>query len=97
MMKALAVTLLGAAMLAAAPAQAQVLDLSTIKCKDFVESGKENIGVILAWMNAYYKGEDDPPIIDFDKMAQDGRKLGEKCAANPTMGLMTAADSLFEQ
>ena len=51
----------------------------------------------LAWMNAYYKGEDDPPIIDFDKMAQDGRKLGEKCAQNPTMGLMTVADSLFEK
>ena len=96
-MKALAVALLGAALLAGAPAQGQILDLSTIKCKDFVESGKENIGIILAWMNAYYKGEDDPPIIDFDKMAKDGRLLGEKCAANPAMGLMTAADSLFEQ
>jgi acid stress chaperone HdeB len=74
-----------------------VLDLSTIKCKDFVASSKENIGIILAWMNAYYKGEDDPPLLDFDKLAKDAERLGAHCGANPDLGLITAADSLFDK
>jgi acid stress chaperone HdeB len=85
------------AMLLAPPAAAQVLDLSTIECKDFVTSSKENIGVILAWMNAYYKDEDDPPTLDFGKMGKDAERLGAYCGANPEIGLMTAADSLFDK
>ena len=48
-----------------APVTAQTLDLSTIKCRDSVASSKESIGLILAWLNAYYKDEDAPPILDF--------------------------------
>jgi acid stress chaperone HdeB len=74
-----------------------VLDLSTIKCRDFVSSSKENIGIVLAWLNAYYKEEDDPPTIDFAQMAKDGERLGAFCAQNPEIGLITAADRLFDK
>lgn len=80
-----------------APAHAQVLDLSTIKCKDFVSSSKENVGVILSWLNGYYRDEDDPPIIDFAKMTKDAERLGAYCGKNPEVGLITAADSLFDK
>jgi acid stress chaperone HdeB len=89
--------LLAALLLAPLPASAQVLDLSTIKCGDFIASSKENIGVILAWMNAYYKDEDDPPTIDFAEMAKAGEQLGAYCAQNPSIGLITAADKLFDK
>lgn len=82
--------------LAGTPATAQVLDLSTIKCKDFVTSGERNISLILMWMQGYYTEEDDPPLIDFDKMAENGKKLGEYCGKNPEAGLITAADEVLK-
>jgi acid stress chaperone HdeB len=78
------------------PASAQVLDLSTVKCKDFVESGERNISLILMWIQGYYTEEDDPPLIDFDKMAENGKKLGEYCGKNPSAGLITAADEVLK-
>ena len=79
-------------------ASAQVVDLSTIKCKDFFEkTSKDDIGFTLAWMHGYYRDENDPPIIDFDKVKADIGKLAAYCATNPTVGIITAADELFEK
>jgi acid stress chaperone HdeB len=72
-----------------------VLDLSTIKCKEFVESSKETIGLILMWLDGYYTEDEDKVVIDFDKMKQKGEKLGAYCAMNPTHGLMTAAEDIM--
>lgn len=96
-MRVVCATVLAAALIAASPATSQILDLSTIKCKDFISSSKENIGIVLAWMNAYYKDEDDPPTIDFAEMGKAGEDLGAYCARNPEIGLMTAADKLFDK
>jgi acid stress chaperone HdeB len=73
-----------------------VLDLSTVKCKDFVESGERNISLILMWIQGYYTEEDDPPLIDFDKMAENGKKLGAYCGKNPGAGLITAVDEVLK-
>ena len=83
--------------LLAAPASAQVVDLSTIKCKEFLDSGKETIGYIMMWLDGYFTSEDDPAIVDFDKMKQKGTKLEEYCARNPTRGLLTAAEDVMEK
>jgi len=96
-MRVLCATLFASTLLAAPLATSQVLDLSTIKCGDFISSSKENIGIVLAWMNAYYKDEDDPPTIDFAELGKAGEQLGAYCAQNPSIGLMTAADKLFDK
>jgi len=44
-----------------------------------------------------FKDEDDPPVIDTDKLIANAKKLGEYCSANPTIGLITAADKLFDK
>ena len=89
-------TLLTAATLFTMPAAfADKLDLSTIKCKDFVSSGKDNIAVIITWLDGYYKEKDDPPIIDSDKFKDNAEKLGKYCGDNPTDGLITAADQVL--
>lgn len=77
------------------PAAAQKIDLSTVTCKDFLESGQDNISYILMWMHGFYTGTDDPPIIDFDKMKERGGKLGEYCREHPTNGLITAAEEVM--
>jgi hypothetical protein len=34
-------------------------DCSTWTCKKFVESGKDEIGMILTWLDGWYKGDED--------------------------------------
>jgi acid stress chaperone HdeB len=96
MMKlAFAALLSGLFALSTAPAHAEKIDLSTMTCKQFVDSSKEEIGIILTWLDAYYKDEDDPPVIDTEKFENNAKKLGAYCGANPTIGLITATDKLF--
>jgi acid stress chaperone HdeB len=78
-------------------ATAEVIDLSTRTCRQFQTSDPDEIKVILAWLDAYYKDEDDPPVIDTEKLIANAKKLGEYCSANPTIGLITAADKLFDK
>lgn len=93
----LVIALAAAAMLVAGPAAADSLDLSTIKCQDFVKSSKDNIGVIAMWLHGYYAGKaDSSPVIDFDKFTKDAEKLGKYCGENPSHGLITAAEKVFE-
>jgi acid stress chaperone HdeB len=83
---AFAVTLL------AAPASAQTVDLSSIKCRDFVASGKDTISYLMMWLDGHFTRKQDPMVVDFDKMKSNGAKLAEYCVKNPDQGLMAAAD-----
>jgi acid stress chaperone HdeB len=76
-------------------APAQVVDLSTIKCKDFIELPKETVNAITMWFDGYFTDEEDPAVVDFDKMKAKADKLGAFCAQNPKMGLMTAAETVM--
>lgn len=86
-----------AALISSAPLQAQVIDLRTVSCKDFLESGQDTVGLLMMWLDGYYTGEDDPAVVDFSRMKVMGAKLGEYCAKNPTHGLMTAAEPIMEK
>ena len=71
------------------------IDLSAQTRKQFQASSPDEIKIILAWLDGYYKDEKDPPVIDTDKFVANAKKLGEYCSANPTIGLITATDKLF--
>ncbi len=94
-MKRLPMVLVAAAMVAPLPAKAEKLDLSTITCKKFFEYNKQNLTLLLTWMEGYYSEENADPIIDFDKMAVNSKKLGEFCGKNPTIGVITAAEKIY--
>lgn len=95
-MKSSMATALAAGLLAAAPASAQVLDLSTITCQRFIDYDKDNIGVIMMWMDGYFSDENAPPVIDFGRMKTRAEKLAQYCVRNPTIGLITAAEPIME-
>jgi acid stress chaperone HdeB len=80
-----------------APADANDIDLSTWTCHQFQSASKDDIGVILAWLDGYYKDEDDPPVIDTTQFVANAKKLGGYCAAHPDIGLITATDKLFQK
>lgn len=80
----------------AAPASAEKFDLSTLSCKQFLSSSKDDITITLAWLDAYYRDEDDPPIIDTERLEANTKKLAQYCSENPSVGVITAADKLFD-
>ncbi len=96
-MKVLAAVLAATLLASATPVLAADIDLSTWTCQQFVTANKDDIGVILAWLDGYYKDEDDPPVIDTTKFVDNAKKLGEYCAAHPDIGLITATDKLFQK
>jgi acid stress chaperone HdeB len=84
-----------AALVTSAPAQAEKFDLSTITCKKFFEYNKENLSLLLTWLEGYYADEDADPVIDFEQMADNAKRLGEFCAKNPTIGVITATEKIY--
>ncbi len=84
-----------AAIFLATAAHAQVVDLSTIKCKEFIDLPKETVYAITTWLDGYYTDEEDPAVVDLEKLKGKSEKLGAYCAANPKVGLMTAAESVM--
>jgi acid stress chaperone HdeB len=85
------------AALAVAPALAdETLPLATMTCKQFVESPKETIGVILTWIMGFTHDSDEPAEINFTKMEKVGRELGAYCGKNPSHGLMKAVEKVTE-
>ena len=96
-MRAFGPAALAAMMLAASPALAENLDLSTVTCKDFLAAGKDNISIILTWLDAYHLGKDAPPVIDFDRMTESGAALGKYCGENGDATLSKAADTVMSK
>ena len=73
------------------------IDLATWTCKQFQSATKDEVTLILAWLDGYYRAEDDPPIIDTGQFAANAKKLGDYCAVHPDTPLITATDTLFER
>ena len=96
-MKTSAVLLVAAGLLTLAPlpANAVVLDLSTLTCKQFIESDADSIKMVLTWLDGWYKGDSDEAVIDTDVFVANARKFGEFCAKNPTLSVVTAAEKIL--
>lgn len=94
-MKTPGILWVGFCLVAGVPAKAEQIDFSTTTCKQFMDSKQNEVGIILAWLDGYYHEENDPPIFDTAKFEANAKKLAMFCAANPTIGLITATDKLF--
>jgi acid stress chaperone HdeB len=94
-MKSFVALLVGCWLLCGHQARAERLDFSAFTCKRFLESQKNQMDIIRAWLDGYYREEDDPPIFDTDKLEADGKKLLAYCAAHPGVDLITAADEVY--
>ena len=81
--------------LSVAPANAVVLDLSTMTCKQFIESDADAIKMVLTWMDGWYKGDSDEAIIDTDAFVENAKKFGTFCAQNPSISIVNAAEKIL--
>ena len=91
----LAYAAVAAALLAASPVRAQVVDMSTITCADFSTRPVDQMANIMFWLEGYYTEDDDPTTIDFAEFKSTLEKLLVYCKDNPSVGLLTAADEVM--
>ena len=84
-----------ALMLPTAAANAVVLDLYTMTCKQFVESDKDTISMMLTWLDGWYKGDSDEAKSDTDVFIEKAKKIGEYCGKNPTISIVNAAEAVL--
>jgi acid stress chaperone HdeB len=91
-----AISLVATSPVTSVPAAAQKFDLSTVTCKQFLDSGERVMSMVLMWLTGFFTDEDDPPIVDFDKLKTDAGKLTDYCRKNPTTNLMTAAEEVLQ-
>lgn len=81
--------------LSSVPAHAAKLDLATMSCKQFLESGDDTIKMVLTWMDGWYKGDEENAIIDTDVFVENAKQFGSYCGKNPNVSIVTAADEVL--
>ena len=87
-----------AALLVTGTAVAEVtakVDLSKLTCAQFTAYKDEDRATIMMWLEGYYTGVDDDPIVDFQKMAGNLAQLLIYCGNNPTTDIITASDGIM--
>jgi acid stress chaperone HdeB len=78
-----------------APAQ-ETVDVTKITCDEFVKYEIADPKRIESWINGYYHGTHNNPILDRHKTLQGMDKLEEYCFKNPNALVMKAAAEVFE-
>ena len=96
-MRCLSGLVVAAVLLCGRDAMAEDIDLSAWSCQQFLSASKEDVGIILAWLDGYYKEEDQPPVIDTEVLVAKAKKLGQYCAEHPGSDLIGATDKLFQK
>ena len=87
--------LAAALLLVAAPTvQAEVIDLSTVKCADIAKMSEEEGSYLMIWLHGYYGGKAGDTTLDTESFAEAGKAIGEKCGENPELGLMTVINQI---
>ena len=86
---------LATALTSAGSASAQIVDMRTATCNDFIGFKRDTTFAIAMWLDAYYLDEDDPPLIDFDKIRKKAARLTVYCNQNPTHSLTAASEPIM--
>jgi hypothetical protein len=94
-MKILGASIVAIALLVAPGAQAVTLEFSKVSCGEFIKQDATTIGNLMMWLGGYYMGDEDDPVIDFDKLTKEGEELAKYCAAHPDAKLSDAADEVM--
>ncbi len=81
----------------AALADDSKIDMSKLSCGQFAAYSKDNMSIIMMWLEGYYTEEDDDAVIDFGKMAGDMARLLIYCGEHPDTDIITASDEVMNK
>jgi len=96
-MKPLIYAALLAALLAPAAAHAETVDLATVKCSDLGSMSDSDGTFLFTWLLGYQSGVAGTTTLDLGAMEDVGKNIGEYCAANPDVGVLSAATTVMSQ
>ena len=51
----------------------------------------------MMWLQGYYTSEDDPPVVNFDKLGASIEGLAKYCKDNPDHSIMTGAEEVMSK
>ncbi|HEY1735200.1 MAG TPA: HdeA/HdeB family chaperone [Methylovirgula sp.] len=81
---------------ASMPAAADDIDLSRIRCGDFVGGSKDDAILLLTWIEGYFAKKSDPPIIYGDKAKQHAEAIRDYCINYENATLFDAAKAVMK-
>jgi hypothetical protein len=91
-----ATTILLALLLCAAKsAHAQKADLTKTTCKQFASFSKDGQWMLTSWLSGYDTDEEDPPLVDIDKLRGQAERLLSFCMQNPNTNFLAAAEDVL--
>jgi HdeA/HdeB family len=72
-------------------AKAQIiLEMSALKCKDYMEAPPERQELIAAWMSGYFNAARNMPTVDFGRFATNKKLVEKYCKPRKNENLMNA-------
>jgi acid stress chaperone HdeB len=86
-----------AALLFAAPASAETIDLATVKCSELGTMDEQGATFMFTWLLGYASGQAGTTTMDLTAMENTGTEIGEYCAKNPDVGLLSAATQVMSE
>jgi len=73
------------------PINAQTLiEMSTLKCKDYLAAPVDRREWFAAWMSGYFNAERNMPVVDFGTFASNKKKVEKYCRGRKDENLMNA-------
>jgi len=96
-MKPFYATILAALFLTVTPVHAEEskIDMKKLSCKQFSGYDKDNMSIIMMWLEGYCTDENEGAVIDFSKMAGDTAHLLVYCGDHPDDDIITAAEEVL--
>jgi acid stress chaperone HdeB len=88
---------LGFVLFASPSSSAQEIDMTSLKCADFIKSNQETATNIMLWLSGYFTYEDDQPIINLSKIGNKEGQLKQYCADNPLLPLLEASEIFMDK
>jgi len=76
---------------------AQEIDMTALKCAEFVKSSRETATSIMLWLSGYYTYEDDLPVISASKISNKENQLKQYCADHPALPLLEASEIFMDK
>ena len=77
--------------------KAQEIDMTSLKCREFVNSKQETATNIMLWLSGYFTYEDDAPIINISKIKNKENQLKQYCADNQDLTLLEASEIFMDK
>lgn len=73
----------------AIPANAESIDIATIKCSDIASMDAESVALLLAWTDGFLGGRADDTSFDLNRFNANADDAVKACGEDPSKGLLS--------